>query len=223
MATSPGRTPSESPSLSISSATNRASSCSVSATYATICAPGARVGPQPLALAPGVAADHGVGGREDVLRGAVVLLEEDGPGVRVVDLELEDVADGGAAERVDRLVGVTDHRELAARELHVRGVVDDPARRPDQLAHQHVLRVVGVLVLVDQHVPEPAPVVLGDGGEPLQQVHRGHDQVVEVERVRLLEPRLVPRVDLRQHGVELVGRARRPTSPRTSRGPPARP
>jgi hypothetical protein len=50
----------------------------------------------------------------------------------------------------------------------------------DQLAHQDVLRVVGVLVLVDQDVAEAASVVLGDVGEGLQQVDRGHDEVVEV-------------------------------------------
>ena len=82
-----------------------------------------------------------------------------------------------AAERVDRLVGVADDAQLGRRQL--------AAGRPDQLLDQHVLRVVGVLVLVDQHVPEPAPVVLGDRRERLQQVTVGHDQVVEVERVRL--------------------------------------
>ena len=88
----------------------------------------ARVGPQALVLPAGVAADHGVGGRQDGLRRPVVLLQQDGPRVRVVGLELEDVADGRAAERVDRLVGVADDRQLAARQLHVRRVVDDPSR-----------------------------------------------------------------------------------------------
>jgi hypothetical protein len=63
--------------------------------------------------------------------------------------------------------------------------------------------VVGVLVLVDEDVPEPASVVLGDGGHALQQRHRLHDQVVEVERVRRAQPGLVDAVDL-GHGA-LVG------------------
>ena len=58
--------------------------------------------------------------------------------------------------------------------------------------------MVGVLVLVDEHVAEPAPVVLRDVGERLEQVHRGHDQVVEVERVGLEQPPLVERVGLGQ-------------------------
>ena len=87
-----------------------------------------------------------------------------------------------AAEGVDRLVGVADHAQLGR--LRARR-----ARGADQLADQDVLGVVGVLVLVDEHVPEPAAVVLGDVREGLQQVHRRHDQVVEVERVGLAQPR----------------------------------
>ena len=70
------------------------------------------------------------------------------------------------------------------------GVADDAelgaqlAGRSDQLLHEDVLRMVGVLVLVDQDMPEPAPVVLGDVGKELQQGDRRHDEVVEVERVR---------------------------------------
>ena len=48
-------------------------------------------------------ADDGVGGVEDVLGGAVVLLEQDRAGAGVVLLELLDVADRGAAEGVDGL------------------------------------------------------------------------------------------------------------------------
>ena len=152
----------------------------------------AGVGPQVLRTPAGVAcAMTGVRRLQDPLGGAVVLLQQDRGGVRVVALELVDVADRRAAEGVDRLVGVADDAQL--------GLRDRAVLRPDQLAHQHVLGVVGVLVLVDQHVPEPAAVVLGDVGEHLQQVHGVHDQVVEVHRVRLAQPLLVELVDLGQH------------------------
>ena len=148
----------------------------------------ALVGPQPLLAPVGVARDHGVGRRQDPLRGAVVLLQHDRVGVGEVLLELDDVADVGAAEGVDRLIGVADDAQLSGGHAGRRG--------RHQLADQRVLRVVGVLVLVDQHVPEPAPVVLGDIRQPLQQRHRLHDQVIEVERVGRAQPRLVDRVDL---------------------------
>ena len=77
----------------------------------------ARVGPQLLRLAVGVARDDRVRRVEDRLRRAVVLLEQDRRRVRVVALELEDVADRRAAEGVDRLVGVADDGELGGRVL----------------------------------------------------------------------------------------------------------
>ena len=76
----------------------------------------ALVGPQVLGLAAPVLRDHRVGRGQDVLGGAVVLLEQDDLRVRVVLLELLDVADGGAAEGVDGLVRVADHAQFGRRE-----------------------------------------------------------------------------------------------------------
>ena len=73
----------------------------------------AEVAPELLVLARAVVLDDRVGGREDRLRRAVVLLQLDDLGVGVVLLEVEDVADVGAAEAVDRLVVVADHRQVA--------------------------------------------------------------------------------------------------------------
>src|SRR5665213_191483 len=66
----------------------------------------------------------------------------------------------------------------------------------DKLAHQGVLRMVGILVLVDQHMPEAPPVVLGNVGERLEQVDGDHDEVVEVEGVRFAQAPLIRGVRL---------------------------
>ena len=99
-------------------------------------------GPEPLGPALAIALDHRVGGGEDRLGGAVVLLQLDHRGVGEVVLEIEDVADVGVAEAVDRLIVVADHHQVA-----VLG--------GEQL-QQPVLGVVGVLVLVDEDVAEDA-------------------------------------------------------------------
>ncbi|MGC0428154.1 hypothetical protein RKD32_004509 [Streptomyces sp. SAI-195] len=178
----------------------------MSATYPVIWAPLPWLVHRFLGRRGLVALDDRVGGAEDGLRGAVVLLQEDRRRVRVVLLELEDVADGGAAEGVDRLVGVAHHAQLGGRHLGLRRHVDGVLRgHPDQLAHQGVLGVVGVLVLVHQDVPEAAAVVLGDVREGAQQIDRGHDQVVEVEGVGLAQPRLVHGVRLGEGLLEAVG------------------
>ncbi len=59
--------------------------------------------------------------------------------------------------------------------------------------------MVGVLVLVDQHVPEPALVERRHLGEGPEQVHRLADQVVEVHRVGAAQARRVAAEDLEEH------------------------
>jgi hypothetical protein len=58
--------------------------------------------------------------------------------------------------------------------------------------------VVGVLVLVDQHVREAALVVGADAGVALQQLHRQHQEVVEVHPAGGQQPVLVAAVQLDQ-------------------------
>ena len=62
-----------------------------------------------------VEADQPVGGVEDRRERAVVAPQDHRPGAEVAVPELEDVVDGGAAERVDRLVVVADDGHVAMR------------------------------------------------------------------------------------------------------------
>ena len=73
---------------------------------------GSGVRPQSFRFTVRVLRDDRVGCIEDRLRGTVVLLQQDNGRVRVVGLELKDVADRGATKGVDALVGVTDDGEL---------------------------------------------------------------------------------------------------------------
>ena len=80
--------------------------------------------------------DDGVGGIDDYLGRAVVLLQAELPGLGIVPLEIEDVLNPCPAEGVDALGVVADYGEVAA----VAGQqVDYP-----------VLRHVGILILVHQ-------------------------------------------------------------------------
>ena len=99
-------------------------------------------GPELLRPPFAIALDHRVGGGEDRLGRAVVLLELDHLGLGEVTLEVEDVADVGVAEAVDRLVLVADDHQVAV-------LFGEQLQQP-------VLGVVGVLVLVDEDVAEGA-------------------------------------------------------------------
>ena len=140
------------------------------------------VGPEVLAHPLAVVRDDRVGGVEDRLRRAVVLLELDHRRVGEVVLEVEDVADVGMPEGIDRLIVVADDREVA--------VLLGQQPQPD------VLGVVGVLVLVDEHEAERAAVALEHLGKHLEEPDRLQQQVVEVHRVHRVDPLLVELVDL---------------------------
>ena len=158
-----------------------------------VAAPG--VGPQVLRLARRVVGDHRVRRVEDLLRAAVVLVEDDGRDVGEGVLELHDVAVVGAAEAVHRLVRVADDRD----------VVVAAGEEQDDL----VLGLVGVLVLVDEDVLEALPVVLEHVGVVAQQADGVDEQVVEVHRPRLVQAVLVLPVHVGVLAVEDVLRPRR--------------
>jgi hypothetical protein len=114
------------------------------------CAPGPKV----LGEALRRERDHGVGGGKDRLGRTVIAFERHHRGgLAELAGEFENVAHGGGAERIDRLGIVADHGEAASVRLE---------------AHEdRGLQPVSVLVLVDQHVIEPA----GDVGRDRQLAH----------------------------------------------------
>ena len=163
----------------------------------------AGVGPQVLRLARRVVGDDRVGGVEDGLRAAVVLVEHDGGDLGERLLELQDVAEVGAAEPVDRLVRVADDGD----------VVVAAGEQQDDL----VLRLVGVLVLVDEDVLEALAVVVEHVGVVAEQAHGVDEQVVEVHRPGLLQAGLVlARTPRRACGRRCSAPARRRRSGPTS-------
>ena len=138
-----------------------------------------------------VIGDDRVGGGEDVAHAAVVLLELNRVRLGEVVLELEDVAQIGAAPRVDGLVVVANYHDVLV---------------PCGQKHRDlVLRVVGVLVLVHHDVTE-AILVRGENlGVVLQQQIRINQQIVEVERVRRAQALLQTLVHARRHLADRIG------------------
>ena len=126
---------------------------------------------EPLVLAVAILRDDGRRRIEDDLRGAVVPLEAHDMRFRKIVLEVENVAEVGAAPFVDRLVGVANHAEIPM--------------LPCQALNEQILRPVGVLVLVDHHEPELVAVAFADDFGLLEQLDRLQQKIVEVERVRV--------------------------------------
>ena len=148
-------------------------------------------GEQLLRLARYVIGDNRVRRRQDVAQRTVVFLQLHYVGVGIVLLEIKDVAQVGAAPRVDGLVVVAHHHDVL-----VRG--------GKQLG-KHILRVVGVLILVHHDVLEAALVGLQHIGVVLQQQPGVQKQVVEIEGVQLAKPRLQASVHTGSHLPHRVG------------------
>ena len=147
-----------------------------------------QLGPERLAEPALVGGDDAGGGGEDMRGRAVVLLEPDHLRAGEVLLEAQDVADLGAAPAVDRLVVVADAGDVAV----AAGEQPQP----------QVLRDVGVLVLVDEDVAEPALVPLEHVRVRLEDRDDVEQQVAEVAGVEDAEPLLVLRVELAAAMVE---------------------
>ena len=118
------------------------------------------------------------------MRGAVVLLEADDPGLAKILFEIEDVAEIRAAPFVNRLVGVTDDGNVSVR-----------LGKPP---NQQVLRPVGVLVLVDHHILELVRIELAHLLRRFEQLDRLQQEIVEIQRVGVLQRLQIALVDLRR-------------------------
>ncbi len=135
------------------------------------------LGAQRLAEPALVVGDEMRGGGEDVAGRAIIALEANDIGAGEIVLEAQDIVDFGAAPAVDRLVVVTDAADVFEHSsCRRRGVLPLPAcgqriggalgawripltrraarRALPQQAQPEILRHIGVLVLVDQHVAE---------------------------------------------------------------------
>ena len=128
-----------------------------------------QVAPQVLGEQLGVGADHIVGSTQNGRGGAVVLLQLDDLQGRKIHRQLAQVVQGGAAPAVDALVIIADGGEAGN------------VRRFSHQQFQHrVLRGIGVLVLVHQHMAHLRLPAVPHLGVVLQELQGQADQVVKV-------------------------------------------
>ena len=121
--------------------------------------------PQLLGVQVRVVGDQLVGGAQDALAAAVVLFQLDHAQAGPVLAELVDVFRIGAAPGVDRLVVVAHAGEVAA--------------LAGQRFQQAVLRVVGVLVFVDQQIAQAFAPTVAALLVAFENAQRQTDQVVD--------------------------------------------
>ena len=133
--------------------------------------------PKPLTLPADVMGDHRIGSIQDGLCGPVILFQTDHPGTPVLLFKAENILNRCAPEPVDTLVVVTHHADIFV--------------SAGQQAGQQVLDMVGVLILVHQHILEFALIVAAHVLVFLQQPHCDTDDIIKIQRVILLQTGLI--------------------------------
>ena len=115
-----------------------------------------------------VVVNHRVGGIYDGLCRAVVLLQLKDLRLWIVALEREDILDLRTTERIDTLCIVTHHAD-ARMELR-------------QATHDDILRVVSILILIDQHILESLLIARQYLGMVAEKEVGLQEQIVEIHR-----------------------------------------
>ena len=139
-----------------------------------------------------IAVDDGAGHIQDILRTAVILLEQDHRRLAIGLLETQYIAVVGAAKGVDGLIFVADHKDVVL--------------RGGEEPHQLVLHLVGILKLIHQHIGEAILIVASQLGVVAHELHHVQQQVVEVHGIGVKQRLLISGVDLLDDFAEIVER-----------------
>ena len=145
-----------------------------------------------LALSAQVVGNDRVGRVQNGLGGAVILFQTDDPGPGILLLKGQNVLNGGTPEAVNALVIVAHHADIA------------PVAA--EQAGEQILDMVGILILVNQHILEFALVVFPDLRFLLQKLYGYVENVVKIQGVVVLQPLLVGAISFGNLGQPQVGR-----------------
>ena len=139
------------------------------------------LGPQRLFLPRTVVGDHMIGRFKNGAGGPVILFKAYDLGLRPDLFKVKDIADVGSAEAVDRLIVISDDAQISSLSR--------------QLADQHKLRRVGVLILIHHDKTETVAVHFQNVLVFIKQLHGQHQHVVEVDGIALFQFPLISAVD----------------------------
>src|SRR3989304_8347251 len=98
------------------------------------------LGKKLLGCAVRVAYDDRHGAIQDALSGAVILFQQDNLSILIIPRKAHHIAIVGSPPAIDGLIGITHYVEVVVKR--------------SQMLQQRVLRLVGILELIDQHVLE---------------------------------------------------------------------
>ena len=122
--------------------------------------------PQIFRLASAVIVDNGIGGIQNNLRAAIVLLQFHQLGIGIILFEIKDILDIGTAPAVNALVGIAYYADVSV--------------ACSQQLCQQILCMVGVLIFVNHQIIKLVLVFFSNRRIFLQQTQRQQQQIVKV-------------------------------------------
>ena len=134
--------------------------------------------------------NHLIGRIQNIGRGAVILLQLNYRGIRVILFEIQDVMNICATPAVNGLIVIAHHAQVAA------------LRR--QQLHQLILGKVGILILVHHHIAETAAIAVQHRRMIRKQGQRLHQQIIEIQRILCLQPIFVFKEHIVNHLTAIV-------------------
>ena len=118
---------------------------------------------------------------QNCLRRTIILLEFQYFRPRIISLKINNILYIGAPPRVNTLVHIADHAKILL--------------GADQHLSQNVLRVVGILIFIDQNITKAVLIRLAHIRMTLQNNRRQQQQIIEIQRIVGLQNRFIAGVN----------------------------
>ena len=129
-------------------------------------------GPESLVLPPLVIADHCIGRIQNMTGGTVILLQLNDFCPRKCTFKIQDIADVGTTELINRLVIIAYHAEVFI--------------FSGQKLNQTKLRRVGILVLIHHDIAETLLIIFQHIRIRLEQIHGFKNKIIEIQCIIFL-------------------------------------
>ena len=137
--------------------------------------------PQAFRLASGVIVNHGIRCIKNNLRAAVVLLQLHHLRFRIILFEVQNIADVCTAPAINALVSIAHHADIVMLSC--------------ENLRQQILRMVGVLILVDHNIIKFILILVAYLFVLLEKTQRQQQQVVEIDSVISLQLLLISSIN----------------------------
>ena len=133
--------------------------------------------PQPFALSAQIMGDHRIGCIQNRLGGAIILLQADQAAAFILLFKIQNIGNGGATEPVNTLVIIAYHANIFITTC--------------QQTTEQILQMIGILILVHQHILELSLIITANILVLLQKFDGQQDNIIKIHRIVVQQTLLI--------------------------------